>query len=162
MLRPAPAISFLLTMGLVSACSPRMPAATSQSAVANPASVYCLQQGGTLDLRTVSGSVVGVCTFSDGSECEEWQYFRRECLPAGSPATRVEVQSPALTLDSLKNARYHSPNWGDFQLVSGVFHRPPSAPGESPEANLTQLIEPVAYGDLNADGLEDAVVFLIT
>jgi len=139
-----------------------MPAATSQPAIANPASVYCVQHGGTLDLRTVSGGVVGVCMFSDGSECEEWRYFRGECLPAGPPATPVEVGSRALTLDSLKSARYHSPDWGDFQLVAGVFHRPPSAPGESPEANLTQLIEPVAYGDLNADGLEDAVVFLST
>jgi len=51
--------------------------------LANPASSYCLQQGYTLEIRTdTDGSQYGVCTFPDGSECEEWAYFRGECAPA--------------------------------------------------------------------------------
>jgi hypothetical protein len=35
-----------------------------------------------LDLRTgPGGGVMGVCVFPDGSECEEWAYFRSECRP---------------------------------------------------------------------------------
>jgi putative hemolysin len=48
----------------------------------NPASVYCEQQAYTLEIRTVNdGSQTGVCIFPDGSECEEWAYYRGECKP---------------------------------------------------------------------------------
>ncbi len=51
----------------------------------NPASVYCEEQGGTLELRTdADGGQYGVCIFADGSECEEWAYFREECQPGDS------------------------------------------------------------------------------
>ena len=43
--------------------------------MANPASVYCEEQWGTLNLEE------GLCMFSDGSYCEEWSYYRDECQP---------------------------------------------------------------------------------
>jgi putative hemolysin len=50
--------------------------------MANPASVYCEEQGGTLEMRQdADGGTYGVCIFADGSECEEWAYFRGECQP---------------------------------------------------------------------------------
>ncbi len=50
--------------------------------LANPASVYCVEQGGTVEIRTQDdGSQVGYCIFDDGSECEEWAYYRDECAP---------------------------------------------------------------------------------
>ena len=156
-------VSGLLVLGVASACGTQPSTSTPQAGLPNPASLYCVQQGGTLDLRTSSdGAGVGVCTFADGSACEEWTYFRGLCAPGDSLVTPGVVQTASLTLASLQNAHYHSPDWGDFQLVDGVHHRPPSAPGESPDTNLTQLIEPVAYGDLDSDGLEDALVFLST
>ena len=54
--------------------------------LANPASVYCEEQGGRLELRSDDSGTYGVCTFDDGSECEEWAYFRGECAPGGSDA----------------------------------------------------------------------------
>ena len=59
------------------------PAPTAAPAgIANPASTYCVEQGGTLHIRTADdGSQSGVCTFPDGSECEEWAFFRGECAP---------------------------------------------------------------------------------
>ncbi len=62
----------------------------------------------------------------------------------------------------MKNATYHSPDWGDFQLVDGIYHRPPAAPGASAATSATQLLEPVLHGDLNGDGAEDAAVLLST
>jgi len=54
----------------------------SNSEIANPASEYCEEQGGTLEIRTdSSGGQYGVCLFDDGSECEEWAFFRGECQP---------------------------------------------------------------------------------
>lgn len=51
-----------------------------QSALPNPASVYCKQQGNQLEIHTTDdGSQVGVCVFPDGSACDEWAYFRGEC-----------------------------------------------------------------------------------
>ena len=41
----------------------------------NPAAVYCEENGGTLNLEE------WLCMFSDGSYCEEWSFFRNECLP---------------------------------------------------------------------------------
>jgi hypothetical protein len=53
--------------------------------MANPASVYCGEQGGTLEIRTgEDGGQTGYCVFSDGSECEEWKYFRGECYPGST------------------------------------------------------------------------------
>jgi len=56
---------------------------SDQSELANPASVYCEQQGGTVDIRTDdSGGQIGYCVFSDGTEVEEWAYYRGEAEPA--------------------------------------------------------------------------------
>jgi putative hemolysin len=50
------------------------------SQIANPASVFCINQGGDLDIRTASdGSQTGYCIFKNGKECEEWQFFIGEC-----------------------------------------------------------------------------------
>jgi putative hemolysin len=48
----------------------------------NPASVYCEEHDGTLEIRTdEAGGQYGVCIFDDGSECEEWAFFNQECKP---------------------------------------------------------------------------------
>ncbi|MDD5071388.1 MAG: DUF333 domain-containing protein [Patescibacteria group bacterium] len=53
----------------------------SGAQLANPASQYCLEQGGELEIRENADGQYGVCKFSDGSECEEWAFFRKECQP---------------------------------------------------------------------------------
>jgi putative hemolysin len=57
----------------------------------NPASVYCEQNGNTLEIRTADdGSQYGVCVFPNGSSCDEWAYYRGECgLAAQSGPTVV-------------------------------------------------------------------------
>ncbi len=50
----------------------------------NPASVFCEEQGGQLEFRTENGGDVGYCLFLDGSECEEWNFFSGDCLPASA------------------------------------------------------------------------------
>ncbi len=50
--------------------------------MANPASKYCVEQGGKLDIRKdAQGNEYGVCMFPDGTECEEWAFFRGQCKP---------------------------------------------------------------------------------
>jgi putative hemolysin len=53
----------------------------------NPASIYCEEQGGRLEIRAAAdGSQYGACVFPDGSECDEWAFYRGECGPGGRAA----------------------------------------------------------------------------
>ncbi|MFH1900147.1 MAG: DUF333 domain-containing protein [Patescibacteria group bacterium] len=49
--------------------------------IANPASVYCEEKGGIIEIRQNETGQAGWCIFPDQSECEEWAFFRNECLP---------------------------------------------------------------------------------
>ncbi len=48
----------------------------SPTGLANPASVYCAQSGGTTRMREDSTGVRGVCVLADGTEVDEWDYYR--------------------------------------------------------------------------------------
>ena len=65
-------------------CGPADTTFESPLEVANPASVYCEEQGYTLEMRTDSAGTSGYCIFPDGTECEEWAFYRGECAP-GTP-----------------------------------------------------------------------------
>jgi putative hemolysin len=47
--------------------------------IANPASTFCIQNGGELNIVDTNEGQVGYCTLSSGKVCEEWAYFRGEC-----------------------------------------------------------------------------------
>jgi len=47
--------------------------------LANPASVYCGEQGGTLTINETPAGQQGLCTLKEGKVCDEWAYYRREC-----------------------------------------------------------------------------------
>jgi len=47
--------------------------------IANPASTYCVEQGGTIVIEEEELGQIGYCLFDDGSKCEEWTFFRGEC-----------------------------------------------------------------------------------
>jgi putative hemolysin len=90
--------------------------------LANPASVYCEEQGYTLEARTDENGTYGVCIFPDGSECEEWAFFRGECgpgpgevQPTAVPVTptdaAVQVPDPARARDAVLD--YISDRYGE-------------------------------------------------
>lgn len=85
----------IILMALTSCASPQTPAG-----LPNPASVYCTQNGNKLEIRTATdGSQNGICVFPDGSECDEWAYYRGECGLAAqisaTPAATVEATTEA-------------------------------------------------------------------
>ena len=46
--------------------------------MANPASVYCVEQGGeSLTKQNKDGSEYGFCKFKDGKEVDEWEFYRK-------------------------------------------------------------------------------------
>jgi putative hemolysin len=69
-----------LALILLTACGSTSDA--DRAGGANPASVFCEEHDGELEIRTdASGGQYGVCIFDDGSECEEWAFFNDECAP---------------------------------------------------------------------------------
>jgi putative hemolysin len=74
-------------------CSP----ASQAGSMNNPASAYCENQGYTVELRPADdGSQAGFCLFPDGSQCDEWAYFRGECLPGSTTASdNPQTDEPA-------------------------------------------------------------------
>ncbi len=63
--------------------TPSATADPNSSGIANPAAVFCIEQGYRQETRTdAQGNQYGVCIFPDGSECDEWAYYRGECKPA--------------------------------------------------------------------------------
>ncbi|MCL5073563.1 MAG: DUF333 domain-containing protein [Actinobacteria bacterium] len=58
--------------------NPQNSTPTGNTTIANPASVYCVKQGGKLEIKTApdDGSQTGWCNFQDGRTCEEWEFFR--------------------------------------------------------------------------------------
>jgi putative hemolysin len=48
----------------------------STVALANPASVYCEDQGGEVEIVDEDDGQVGYCVLPDGTRVDEWEYFR--------------------------------------------------------------------------------------
>lgn len=73
---------------LLSACAASPHSGTAQPpshvAIANPASVFCIQQGGKLRIEKTRQGEQALCVLADGQEVEEWAYFRKH-----RPATQA-------------------------------------------------------------------------
>jgi putative hemolysin len=51
----------------------------TSAGIANPASVNCKNLGGITEIKkNADGSEYGMCTFANGTTCEEWALFRNE------------------------------------------------------------------------------------
>jgi putative hemolysin len=86
-------MSLVLSALIASGCGTGT--AEPASELANPASVYCEGQGYTLEMRTdADGGQYGVCIFPDGSECEEWAFYRGECSPVAEQAAETPTTVP--------------------------------------------------------------------
>jgi len=70
----------LLAVGLgLAACTPN-DGGPAQPAVglANPASVYCIEQGGTLEAYTTAAGTSNECALPGGIRIDEWELYRRD------------------------------------------------------------------------------------
>jgi len=76
------------------------PTTPATAGMANPASVNCEKVGGTLEIKKdASGGEYGMCTFANGTSCEEWALFRNEGCKSGvepsTTATAIGMANPA-------------------------------------------------------------------
>jgi len=119
-------LTFVIVLITLAACAAppvqsSEPAATAlpQVNMPNPASVYCAEQGNTLEIHTAAdGSQSGVCVFPDGSACDEWAYFRGECSAAAqaspTPVPTVAATATAAADGSEENVSTGDDNAGSF------------------------------------------------
>ena len=72
----------ILFLGLIvtslAACSstPSDEVTPPKIGMANPASKYCIEQGGQLEIRNEANGQVGYCKLPNGQVVEEWELFR--------------------------------------------------------------------------------------
>jgi putative hemolysin/phosphoserine phosphatase len=87
--------------------------------MANPASVYCEEQGGTLTIeeRGDQGQF-GVCTFEDNLQCEEWALLRGECPVGGVKVTGYNT--PAARYCAITGGEYDITAQGDADTEHGT------------------------------------------
>jgi len=52
--------------------------------MANPASVNCVNLGGNVVIKDSAAGQYGMCTFTNGTSCEEWALFRGEGCQAAN------------------------------------------------------------------------------
>jgi len=50
-----------------------------KAGLANPASVYCLENGGELERKTNEKGEYAICNLPNGARCEEWSFFNGGC-----------------------------------------------------------------------------------
>ncbi|PWB52698.1 MAG: hypothetical protein C3F13_11190 [Anaerolineales bacterium] len=61
---------------------------------ANPASQYCIDQGGTLEIEDRGDlGQIGVCYFEDNYQCEEWALMRGDCPVGGVKVTGYATEA---------------------------------------------------------------------
>jgi len=89
------------------------------------------------------------------------------CTPPSTLLPNLSTSAPSsgsggaiLFQTVLLNSTYRSPDWGEYQLRDGIYYRTPPTSQESPESYTTRLQDRIFYGDINADGLEYALVVL--
>ena len=67
--------------GGLGACAKAAPEKIGQPVIgmANPASVFCIKQGGRLEIkRDADGGEYGLCHLPDGTVVDDWAYFRSQ------------------------------------------------------------------------------------
>lgn len=58
---------------------------TSATEIANPASEFCVKQGGKVEIVDAASGQVGYCNLPDGTRVEEWAYFRSQTGTTTAP-----------------------------------------------------------------------------
>jgi putative hemolysin len=107
-----------------------------KSALANPASVNCIEQGGKLEIRESKLGQYGVCIFEDNRQCEEWALLRGQCPTGGMKITGYQNEAEvycAITGGELSGLDTSTPM---CQRVDGTFcNAEANLNGECPNPN---------------------------
>jgi len=79
-------MKYLLPLVLaLAACTEAAPPADKPVGMANPASAYCVAQGGEVLLRDTAAGGDATCKLPDGRKVGEWEYFNEHHRPDPVP-----------------------------------------------------------------------------
>jgi putative hemolysin len=116
--------------------------------MANPASVSCEKNGGKLELRQdAAGAVAGICVFPDGSECDEWAYYRNECKPGDSLATGEPAAASATRLRVVYFKDKQIMSWTEGNGTQSLVK------ASTEQMHISDDGQVVAYLGYNSDGI---------
>ena len=62
---------------LITGCTVSGPDPIMGLQLPNPASVYCIERGGTIDIKETPQGDVSTCVLSDGRRVDEWEFYRQ-------------------------------------------------------------------------------------
>jgi len=72
-------VIFLLVAVLILVVGAVIQSARKETELANPASAFCIEQGGDLEPADIESGQVNFCVFEGGSRCEEWDLYIGSC-----------------------------------------------------------------------------------
>ena len=81
-MKPATVLALIFAAAALSACAKKSgktaDAPPPAVGMANPASEFCVKQGGRLEpKKDAQGNEYALCHLPDGTVAEEWEYFRK-------------------------------------------------------------------------------------
>ena len=141
------------------------------SEIANPASVYCEENGGTLNLDE------WLCMFEDGSYCEEWSYYRGECEAWEIIYNTVEDENidvelsewakTSLTDEELEEViDTHFPKWYTYSVYNTETEESNVWEYTYPEDLSHTLLLPIhatmANREVTSSWIEDGMIYTLT
>ena len=85
---PLPVTAVVLVAAIAACGSDSEPSdTTAATGLANPASVFCVEQGGAVEIVDEADGQVGYCNLPDGTRVDEWEYYRAETGDTTTPET---------------------------------------------------------------------------
>ena len=136
--------------------------------IANPASVYCEENDGTLTLEEWAW----LCMFEDGSYCEEWAYYNGECQPGDIIYNAVEDTLPEDAKTSLTDEELeeiidtHFPKGYTYSVYNTETEESNQWEYTYPEDLSHTLLIPIhatmADREIIASSIEDGMIYTLT
>jgi uncharacterized protein len=75
---------------------------TPKLGMPNPASKFCIDQGGKLDIKNEANGQVGYCQLPDGKVIEEWEFFRSSLKECNAEEAQKLIGQKNLDVDAIQ------------------------------------------------------------
>lgn len=95
-------LSAVLTFLAACSATPNKDMSPPKIGMANPASQYCVEQGGQLEIRNEANGQVGYCKLANGQVVEEWAFFRANQTKCVADEAQKLVGQSGLSDDQIK------------------------------------------------------------
>ena len=95
-------LSAVLTSLAACSVTPNKDMSPPKIGMANPASQYCVEQGGQLEIRNEANGQVGYCKLANGQVVEEWAFFRANQTKCVADEAQKLVGQSGLSDDQIK------------------------------------------------------------